>query len=404
MNQPMKIIIAGGHEFPEGGGGAPRCMHMLAKGFALHGHSVLVATTYGSWEGASSIVLDGFRARCFGNGTPRGNKIHVMFDRVRSHLMLLVYLLRMTVKNEYDMLLFYGPVISFAVVATFGRFFKRKTAYLMADIQPTPPGMYLSLKIKRLVSEFVDFLLAKSSSLMIVLGTSALQGHYRRIAPNTKDVRIWAPTDTELFASGDGGRIRQRYRLLGRKIVCYSGALDILEGVHLLIAAIKLVAVKHPEVVLVIAGPESDTDRVVGEKVDFREMASKRGIEDKVIFTGHMPQDEIIDLLAASDVLVMPKINHPMNHFASPIKIAEYLAAGRPVVSSNICEMGMVLEHMENVLFCEPGNIEELAESIERVFNDEALRRKLAGNAKKVAKLVFDYRACTKLILDEINA
>jgi hypothetical protein len=86
MNKPKKIIIAGAHEFPEGGGGAPRCMHMLAKGFASHGHSVLVATTYGSWEGASSIKLDGLRARCFGNRTPEGNKIHVMLDRIRTHL------------------------------------------------------------------------------------------------------------------------------------------------------------------------------------------------------------------------------------------------------------------------------------------------------------------------------
>ena len=75
MNKPKKIIIAGAHEFPEGGGGAPRCMRMLAKGFASYGHSVRVATTYGSWKWASSIKLDGFRAGCFGNWGPEGIKI-----------------------------------------------------------------------------------------------------------------------------------------------------------------------------------------------------------------------------------------------------------------------------------------------------------------------------------------
>ena len=100
MNKPKKIIIAGAHKFPEGGGGAPRCMHMLAKGFASHGHSVLVATTYGSWKWASSIKLDGFRARCFGNRTSEKNKVYVIFDKIRTHLLLLAYLLRLTVKNE----------------------------------------------------------------------------------------------------------------------------------------------------------------------------------------------------------------------------------------------------------------------------------------------------------------
>lgn len=397
-----KIIVAGACEFPEGGGGAPRCMRMLAKGFALHGHSVLVTTNYGSWECGFSIALDGFNARCFGNGTPEGSKIHVIFDRIRSHLLLLAYLLRLTVKNKYDLLLFYGPVISFAVVVAFSRLMRRRTAYLMADIQHSPPEMRLSFRIKRLIIEFVDFVLARSSSLMIVLGTSILEGHYRRIAPRTKQMRIWAPIDTKLFASGDGDRIRRRYRLFGRKVVSYAGALDTLEGIPLLIAAIKQVALKHPEVALIIAGHEKDIDRVVGKKIDFQEMVRKLGVEDNVIFTGHIPQNEIIDLLAASDVLVMPKIDHLMNHVASPIKIAEYLAAGCPVVSSNICELDIVLQHKENVLFCEPGNVEELDKNIDSLLNDVDLCRKLAENAAKVAELIFDYRICTKNILDKI--
>ena len=403
MNQPMKIIIAGGHEFPEGGGGAPRCIRMLAKGFASQGHVVTVLTTYGSWEGKCDIEIDGFYARSFGNNMLRGKGLRAKYDWIKAHLLLCFHLLRLTFEKEYDLLLFYGPVLQFPITGILANVMKRKTAYLMADVQPQYSKMSLGITIKCAVADFVDFLLARLSHVIVVLGTSALQERYLRLAPKTKQIRIWAPTDTQIFNTGDGERIKHRYGLHGRKVVSYAGALDTLEGVHLLIAAIQLVAKKHSEVVLVLAGNESKTDRVVGEKVDFRRIAREAGIGKRVVFTGHLSQNEVIDLLAASDVLVMPKIDHPMNHVASPIKIAEYLAAGRPVVSSNICEMDVILQHMENVLFCKPGNVEELAESIERVLNDAALQRKLAENATKVARLIFDYRACTKRILAEIN-
>jgi glycosyltransferase involved in cell wall biosynthesis len=215
-------------------------------------------------------------------------------------------------------------------------------------------------------------------------------------------VRIWAPVDTEKFSGGDYTRLRNRYGLHGRKVVTYSGRLDTLEGLELLIKAIKSVSMEFPEIVLVLAGPQRAFDRVVGKNIDYKSLAQNLGIGDKVIFTGHLPEHEVIDLLAASDILVMAKIDHPMNRVASPIKIAEYLAAGRPVISSRICELHLCLQHMENVIFCEPGNVDQLTDSINKLLSDEYLRKKLGRNAVEVARKVFDCRICSKRILDNI--
>jgi glycosyltransferase involved in cell wall biosynthesis len=57
------------------------------------------------------------------------------------------------------------------------------------------------------------------------------------------------------------------------------------------------------------------------------DIACEAGIGKRVVFTGQLSQNEVIDLFAASNVLAMPKIDHPMNRVASPIKIAEYMAA-----------------------------------------------------------------------------
>jgi len=106
----------------------------------------------------------------------------------------------------------------------------------------------------------------------------------------------------------------------------------------------------------------------------------------------------LIDLLNASDVLVMLKIDHPLNHVASPIKIAEYLAAGRPIVVSRICELDHHLKHMEHVFFCEPGNIKELAVAINFILENETIKK----NASSISKVLFDYRTIAGTIYEQV--
>ncbi|WYD80642.1 MAG: glycosyltransferase [Candidatus Electrothrix gigas] len=403
MNISNKIIIAGAHHIPDNGGAAGRCMHMLAKGFAQSGENVTLASTHGSWDGPSNIDIDGFQAIAFGKKQLQQNPLYEMLDRLQRHLCLCLYLLRVTIQKEYKLLIFYGPVIMFPLVALCALLRKQKTVYLMADIQATAKKIPWAHKIKLAARNITDILLAKLSSAIVVLGTSVLEKHYYSLAPKTKQIRIWAPTDIQIFNTGNGERAKKRYNIHDKKVVSYIGAIDMLEGVHVLIAAISLLVTKYPEIILILAGPENNIDRVVGKKINFHEMVDKAGLSDNVIFTGYLSLKEVLDLLAASDVLVMPKIDHPMNNVASPIKIAEYLAAGRAVVSSNICELDKILKHMDNVYFCTPGNPEEFAIGIEMLLNDNKLRDKLSANAHKVAAMNFDCCICTQRILSAIQ-
>lgn len=400
MTNKDTIIIGTAHEFPEGGAAA-RCIHMLAKGFTGEGRDVLVASLYGSWEDPADIVMDGFKVTSFGDKRRQGKSIYDIFNRVKAHIRLCLCLLQATILKKYSLMIFYGPVLSFPVIALCAIILKQKTAYLMADIRPKTSNIPIGLKIKYSGRNVVDILLARFCDRIIVLGTTALQKHYLSVAPKTKQIRIWAPTDTHLFSMGDSTRAEQRYEIHNTKNICYAGTVDMLEGVHILIRAITMLSKKCPQVRLIIAGKERSTDRVIGTKVSFTEMVAEEGISEKVIFTGYLHFDNLIDLYAASDILVMPKIDHPMNHVASPIKIAEYLAAGRATIASRICELDSILTHKEDILFCSPGDVKELAESIETILFDKELKTKLARNASVAAKKYFDYTSCAKKILSE---
>jgi len=401
LNNLSKIVIAGACIFPGGAGGAVRCMHILAKGFSANGHHVKVVTTYGSNEVSREYELDGFVARSIG-------LLHDMAEvsfagKFKSHAKFLAYLIHLTLRKRYDIILFYGPVSSFVCVGLFAKLMKRRVVYLMADIQPKTANMYLYKKLKRLISNVVDISLANLSDLVVVLGTIKLVKRYARLAPKSSRVQILAPVDTIKFGGGNGLRFKEQYGLKNKTIVTYSGTLDTLEGIDVILKAIKSVALKHSNVVLVIAGKTLDKDRVLGIKMDFKKLAHELDVSAYTVFTGHLPMQDIIDLLNASDVLVMPKIDHPLNHVASPIKIAEYLAAGRPIVSSRICDLDHYLRHMEHLVFCEPGNTAELSDAINLVLEEETLKTKLSCNALVIAQSLFDYRKIAEKIYENIN-
>lgn len=399
MNERKKIVIAGACIFPEGVGGASRCMHMLAKGFADNGHQVEVVTTYGPEINRREVDIDHFKARSFGYlsgyvSDPR------YFNKIKIHLMLLSNLFIRTSKGDYDLLLFYGPVLSFVFVAAVAAVMNRRCIYFMADIQPKPENMSLVKKLKRLLINAVDISLANLSDLVVVLGTSKLVQHYARFAPKSARLQILAPTDTDMFAGGNGPRFKKKFELGGKKLVTYCGTLDTLEGIDILLAGIGVVSQKNPDVVLVIAGQVPDLDHVLGKKMDFNALAKDYNVAGYTIFTGHLRIQDIVDLLNASDVLVMPKIDHPMNQVASPIKIAEYLAAGRPVVSSRICELDKHLINMEHIIFCEPGSANELSNAINLVLSDDTLKTKLSRSASAISKSLFDYKTITRIIFE----
>jgi glycosyltransferase involved in cell wall biosynthesis len=221
--------------------------------------------------------------------------------------------------------------------------------------------------------------------------------HY---APTSPRIQILAPIDTAVFAGGNGVNFKEKFKLHGKQIVTYCGTVDTLEGVDILLQAMGIIKREHSNIALVIAGHVSDYDRVVGGKRNYKKLAEELAVSRCTIFTGHLPMNDVIDLLSASDVLVMPKINHPMNNVASPIKIAEYLAAGRPVVASNICELDNHLKHLVHLVFCEPGNINDLVCALVSVLNDYTLRHTLSSNASAIATTLFDYRHIAKTIYE----
>ncbi len=121
-----------------------------------------------------------------------------------------------------------------------------------------------------------------------------------------------------------------------------------------------------------------------------RNEASQRKIRN-VCFTGFIPKNELPAYLVASDILLMPYEKEIAGSsggnsasICSPMKMFEYLAAGKPILSSNLSVIHEVLDQ-NSAVFCEPEDLNSWNDGLRRLVSDESLRAALSDHALELA-------------------
>jgi len=169
--------------------------------------------------------------------------------------------------------------------------------------------------------------------------------------------------------------------------VLYAGQLYPWKGVDVLVEAMAAV----PGARLVILGGiegEADTRRI-------RSLAEARGLAGRTEMPGPVPQARVADALGRAAVVVAPFLRAGMTErHTSPLKIFEAMAAGRPIVASDLPSSREVLSDGENALLVPPGDVSALAGALRRVLADGDLARHLASGAWEAApRYSWDARA-----------
>ncbi|CAN5848375.1 hypothetical protein BH18ACI5_BH18ACI5_16660 [soil metagenome] len=158
------------------------------------------------------------------------------------------------------------------------------------------------------------------------------------------------------------------------RIVAYAGHLYAWKGVDVLLRALALL----PDTRAIIIGghkKESDIGRL-------RALASELSIDGRVTFTGQVAPAEVAAHLSKAAVLVLPNPASAIStRFTSPLKLFEYMAAGRAIVASDLPAIREVLRDNENAVLVEPGSAGAFASGINRLLEDRALASRLAHAA-----------------------
>ena len=167
----------------------------------------------------------------------------------------------------------------------------------------------------------------------------------------------------------------------GTFTVGFVGTLKAWHGLAILVEAFALVRQRNPAARLLLVGDGPERERLVAD-------LSARGLLQAVHFTGAVAPSEVPGLLASMDAAVAPypKLAH---FYFSPLKVYEYMAAGRAVVASRLGQLEKLICNGVNGLLVPPGDAAALAAALGQLQSDPELRLRL-GNAAR-AKVLRDH-------------
>ena len=159
----------------------------------------------------------------------------------------------------------------------------------------------------------------------------------------------------------------------------FCGRLEKRKGLKYLLGAYSRLKWDWPNLRLLVVGggkPDDDSYRMIGE----------RNLED-VVFLGNVPDGDKARYYRSADIYCSPATGKE----SFGIVLLEAMAAGKPVVASDIEGYSSVITHGLEGLLVQPKKEDELAHAIGSLLKDPALRRRLAANGRqKVEQFRWD--------------
>lgn len=129
---------------------------------------------------------------------------------------------------------------------------------------------------------------------------------------------------------------------------------------------------------------------IVGKGYDAETIMERYRDSDKIIFSGIKPKNEMYALLKLMDICILPydekAIQHRIKNFYSSRKATEYLAAGKPIIVSDVNGREEWLDPPKNCLLYKSGDPKDLAEKIMILKNEKILLDIMGSNNSKLAE------------------
>lgn len=156
--------------------------------------------------------------------------------------------------------------------------------------------------------------------------------------------------------------------------ILFSGQLIRRKGVDVLIDAFSRIAEEHSNVRMLLLGNGPD-----------REILSKRvppGLRDRVVFLGHKDPNDLPEFFASADIFCLPS-----RHDGWGVVVNEALGAGLPIIVSDKVGAGRdLVDHGVNGFVTPVGDVEALAQAIDQLVSDDAMRARFASVSAQLAE------------------
>ena len=277
------------------------------------------------------------------------------------------------------------------------------------------------LKYSKLALDMEEYVLTSADTIITVsqvLQDELIERGYDKgkivFYPNCIDERVY---DYKNFQDEDKATLREKLGFnQSDKIFTFIGTFGAWHGVEFLANSIVHLVQNHKEeldahnVKFLLIG-----DGLLGEKV--RSLLGTQEIKNYVKLTGLIPQKEAPIYLSISDCFLSPHIKQKGKFIGSPTKLFEYMAFAKPIIASNLDQIGEVFTNKlyaneldkfdsiknESAIVYEPDNYEDFIKSILFVATKGNEIENIGKNAYKMAMEKYTWDVHVDKIINQFN-
>lgn len=250
-------------------------------------------------------------------------------------------------------------------------------------------------KYRKLINEDTALGIAKknfNNSPVLTVVSDPIRKYVQRFLNNDKEVYVFPNgVNTKKF---NNAKQPELGNIKGKFVIGFVGSLKKWHGVSMLIDAFELFLKRNPQSILLIVGDSK-------ERANLENQINSKGISDSVILTGSVEHSQIPGYLASLDIAVAPYLDD-QNFYFSPLKIYEYMAAGVPVLASDVKQIQSIVKDFENGKLFAPGNVGSLCDNLQFLKDNKDISQKIGNEGKESVKN-NSWDAIAKRIIDIVK-
>jgi 1,2-diacylglycerol 3-alpha-glucosyltransferase len=367
--------------------GSPASIREMSETLAQNGHNIHIVT----YPFGQNLPMDKVTVhRVFNFGWTQNVRVGPSFQKPFLDLFLLFLLCRVIRRERIQLI--HAHNYEGAIIGILAKWITRipllyNAVNTMTDelpgyrfVRPAFLARWIAYILDRWVPLFPDHITAVSQELVQFL--------VQQNVPPGKISFLPAGVKPSMFKVEDPGKLRGNYSIGTRQVIMYTGTLDSFQRIDYLLQAFTVVIRKEPSSLLMIVNNIVETPLLEKHQA----LANALGISENVLWVGPHLLDDLPHYLSLATVTVISRPNCP----GHPVKLLNYMAAGKPIVSFAGSAKG--LRHGYDALIIPDHQWEELGNGILYLLQDPRMAAQLGMNARKTVTEQFDWRElCKKL-------
>lgn len=243
----------------------------------------------------------------------------------------------------------------------------------------------------------------KQASYVVCSG--GLLSHVQSVCQDVQASEWWFPSVIVEGVSAETARkFREELQLEPQeRLFVYTGSFSSYQGISVLLEAISRVDASFAKSLLVESDQISARFLLAGATAEELQSFQDQwvtGLSDKVIILGRVSREEVGKMIVAADVLISPRL-YGGN---IPLKIFDYIGAGKPIIASDILAHRAVLDESRAVFF--ENTPESLANVIIDLLHNENKAKSLGKHSLTYAKEFLtwhQFRSYVQLMIDKVQ-